>query len=86
MKRASLGHLHEADVPKEFTFAKVSNYLLMTEAKALTFWHTDFSATSVFYNVVSGIKEFLVVPATPENHAAFAHYLAMENRLVTSFI
>lgn len=80
----SLAHLYEQHVPEELSFKRISNYLLLTEAHAITLWHTDFSASCVFYAVVSGVKEFYVIPATPENHAAFDHYLALDKRLVTS--
>lgn len=35
---------------------KVSSYLLLSQAKAITLWHIDFSGTSVLYILLKGCK------------------------------
>ncbi len=84
MGNNSLSQIVSGDVPAHVNsgFSKVSNYLLMSERNAVTPWHIDFSFTSVFYFVLTGDKEFLVVPRNRPNIAAFEEWNALNDPLV----
>ena len=76
MKKVSLGHRYEKVLPPVLKSSDVSKYMLMTEGGAITPWHVDFSGTSVFYILLKGEKEFLVVEPTLFNKELFEDYLA----------
>ncbi len=71
VKRLSIGHAVEQWYPEaadEFHLTKpVSWYLLMTERGAQTQFHYDMTGTSVFYQVITGTKEFWIMQNTPNN-------------------
>ena len=57
---------------EEFDFtAGISSYLLMTEQEAQTDWHQDLTGTSVFYFLLKGRKEFLIVEPTQKAQQCF---------------
>lgn len=61
----SLGHSYHSrfmDFTTNSTF-----YLLLSERRAFTDWHIDFSGTAVVYTLLHGIKRFEVAPGTEEN-------------------
>lgn len=74
VQKSSLGRFYEK-LPSEFCHRNISKYCLLTEKSAITPWHTDFSGTAVFYLLLKGTKEFVVVKPTPENINKFNQYL-----------
>jgi hypothetical protein len=74
VKAASLGHIHSSSAmhksPLDLT-TRVSNYIVMSERDSMTNFHTEFSATSVFYHVVQGAQEFFLLQNTPQNLRLF---------------
>ncbi|EJU05699.1 Clavaminate synthase-like protein [Dacryopinax primogenitus] len=50
---------------------KVGLYCLMSVAQAWTDWHVDFAATSVYYHVLKGAKEFYFIKPTESNLAVY---------------
>lgn len=46
---------------------KVTRYILMSSGNSYTDFHLDFAGTSVYYNLVSGIKKFILFPPTEHN-------------------
>lgn len=46
---------------------KVTTYCLMSVNKSFTDFHIDFGGTSVYYNICSGSKTFLMFPPSDEN-------------------
>lgn len=73
----SLAHsLCPPTLPKEMDpRSGVSSYLLLSEHKALTNFHQDFTASSVFYFVVKGEKVFYLVRPTDANQKLFDEWL-----------
>ena len=61
----------EAALPLQYDVKKLEKYMLLSE-KAITPWHVDFSGTAVFYFLLRGSKEFLLVESTNENLKKFA--------------
>ena len=57
---------------------RVARYLLVSQAGAVTLWHTDFSGTAVFYFLAKGVKVFYVVRATKSNLALFQQWLQLD--------
>lgn len=53
----------KSDVPRP----KVTKYILMSVGNAYTDFHLDFAGTSVYYNVISGKKKFILFPPTIHN-------------------
>ena len=43
----------------------------MSVAGCYTDFHLDFGGTSVWYHVLRGEKQFLLIPPSPENYATF---------------
>lgn len=74
LKSVSVAHRYEEYIPESLKSTRVHGYLLMSRKDAITNWHIDFSWTSVFYFVVSGVKEFLVIDNYRENAAIFHEY------------
>ncbi|SCV01586.1 LAMI_0G12398g1_1 [Lachancea mirantina] len=56
---------HEID--DETEPPKVTKYILMSVANAYTDFHLDFAGTSVYYNIISGAKKFILFPPTEHN-------------------
>lgn len=54
-------------------------YALVTQDSAHTTWHQDYSATSVFYTVVTGEKIFFIVKPTKKNLQIFENWSNAEN-------
>ena len=50
------------------------NYLLYSKKGSVTPWHTDYTATSVFYLLLSGVKEFFFLQPTPSNKELAERY------------
>ncbi len=59
-------------------------YALMSPAGAYTDFHVDFGGSSVWYQVISGRKTFLLVPPTPPNLAAFESWASSEKQVLIS--
>lgn len=74
MKDISVAHKYAEYIPEVLKPTRVHAYLLMSRKDAITNWHVDFSWTSVFYFVVSGVKEFVVVENCRENSAIFSDF------------
>ena len=67
IKGVSLYHQVLDKLPRNLNNHSLNKYSLLTEKGALTLWHVGLSETSVFYSLVRGQKEFLVIEPTPEN-------------------
>ena len=74
MKGVSLYHQFLEKLPRSLIHNSLDKYLLLTEKGAITPWHVDFSGTSVFYLLVRGQKEFLVIEPTPENMRKYSDF------------
>ena len=64
VKRTSVAHFVDASINMSRTepFASgTSYYLLLSQDKCQTFWHQDFSATSVLYTVLTSEKIFFLI-------------------------
>lgn len=59
---------------------KVTKYILMSVANAYTDFHLDFAGTSVYYNVISGSKMFLLFPPTQHNLRKYEEWCANDNQ------
>ena len=62
MREQSFSHNYRQKLPDDMKILDLDQYLLITEGGAITPWHVDFSGTSVFYFLLKGQKEFVVVP------------------------
>ncbi|EJS44061.1 YER051W [Saccharomyces arboricola H-6] len=62
-----LGQIDEEAVKEDDPRPKVTKYILMSVKDAYTDFHLDFAGTSVYYNVISGQKKFLLFPPTRSN-------------------
>ncbi len=82
LKSISLSHKNANDSLQD----KKCSFLLMSEKKAVTPWHTDFSHTSVVYILLSGVKEFLIFERNSTNLQAFLHYKTLNNPLVSLIV
>ena len=60
----------------QYNVKKLEQYMLLSEEKAITPWHVDFSGTAVFYLLLKGTKEFLLVEPTAVNLQKYADYQA----------
>ena len=58
VKDVSLGHIHKRKLEKTEVPKKESNYLLLSQAGAITTFHQDFSGASVIYFIVKGETKF----------------------------
>ncbi|KAJ2551286.1 JmjC domain-containing histone demethylation protein 1, partial [Coemansia sp. RSA 1933] len=63
----------------------VKAYCLMGVANAYTDFHIDFSATWVYYHVISGEKIFYLVPPTPSNMRKFESWSKSPEQSVSLF-
>ncbi|KAJ1945906.1 JmjC domain-containing histone demethylation protein 1, partial [Linderina macrospora] len=70
---------------KPSKFPKVKAYCLMGVADAYTDFHVDFSATWVYYHVLSGEKVFYLVPPTPSNMRKFESWSKSPDQAVSFF-
>ncbi|CAI4060204.1 [Histone H3]-lysine-36 demethylase SKDI_05G1260 [Saccharomyces kudriavzevii IFO 1802] len=61
------GKNDEEKVEEDESRPKVTKYILMSVKDAYTDFHLDFAGTSVYYNVISGQKRFLLFPPTQSN-------------------
>jgi hypothetical protein len=75
VRESSLGHIHRGDpvdLPAHLnTTVRTDHYIVMSESNAISNFHTEFSATSVWYHVVTGHRAFYLVPGTPHNTVLF---------------
>ena len=76
IKDESLASKCEAALPMQYNVKKLEQYMLLSEEKAITPWHVDFSGTAVFYLLLKGTKEFLLVEPTAVNLQKYADYQA----------
>ncbi|KAJ2335516.1 JmjC domain-containing histone demethylation protein 1 [Coemansia sp. RSA 2681] len=66
-------------------FPRVKTYCLMSVQNAYTDFHVDFSATWVYYHVLSGEKVFYLVPPTPSNMRKYEAWSKSPEQAVTFF-
>ncbi|KAJ1723312.1 JmjC domain-containing histone demethylation protein 1, partial [Coemansia erecta] len=66
-------------------YPKVKTYCLMSVRDAYTDFHVDFSATWVYYHVLSGEKVFYLVPPTPSNMRKFESWSKSPEQAVSLF-
>ncbi|CAI6479856.1 hypothetical protein SCEPF1_0066001200 [Saccharomyces cerevisiae] len=59
---------------------KVTKYILMSVKDAYTDFHLDFAGTSVYYNVISGQKKFLLFPPTQSNIDKYIEWSLKEDQ------
>ena len=52
----------------------VIRYCLMSVAGCFTDFHIDFGGTSVWYHVLRGEKQFLLIPPSPDAYSIFQHW------------
>ena len=81
LQKISLSHMYDKYLPSHLRPGKVNNYMLLSVKDAVTNWHSDFSNTSVMYAIVSGKKEFCVIPWTMQNSIVFHSYKKSGQRL-----
>ena len=53
---------------------QVTRYVLMSAANSYTDFHLDFAGTSVYYNLISGNKKFILFPPTENNLKIYANW------------
>ena len=63
----SLCHSLANILPEKLKAKAPDNYLLYSKKGSVTPWHTDYTGTSVFYFLLSGVKEFFFLQPTPSN-------------------
>ncbi|QEU58023.1 Jhd1 [Kluyveromyces lactis] len=61
---------------------KVTKYILMSVGNAYTDFHLDFAGTSVYYNVISGSKKFILFPPTEYNLKKYREWCDNDNQNV----
>ncbi|KAJ2798904.1 JmjC domain-containing histone demethylation protein 1, partial [Coemansia helicoidea] len=66
-------------------FPRVKTYCLMGVQNAYTDFHVDFSATWVYYHVLSGEKVFYLVPPLPSNVRKFEAWSKSPEQAVSLF-
>ncbi|KAJ1642428.1 JmjC domain-containing histone demethylation protein 1 [Coemansia asiatica] len=66
-------------------FPKVKTYCLMSVQNAYTDFHVDFSATWVYYHVLTGEKVFYLIPPTPSNMRKFESWSKSPEQAVSLF-
>lgn len=59
---------------------KVTRYILMSAANSYTDFHLDFAGTSVYYNLISGNKKFILFPPTKHNLRKYADWCSDLNQ------
>jgi hypothetical protein len=68
VREISLGEEAATDLPNSMNPLKgISKFGLFCEKGAQTNWHVDFTGTSVFYMLLTGIKQLLLLRATRRN-------------------
>ncbi len=70
----SLSHSLKHLLPEALYPYKTENYMLLSEQNVIT-WHVDCMGSTVFYQVLSGVKEIVFVEPTPLNKQLFSEYL-----------
>ena len=83
LKIISLTHKNREYIPDIYYPCSVENYMLISQKNAVTDWHQDFSGTSVFYLVLSGVKEFVVVEPTAANQEIFKEWKESDSLVFT---
>ena len=71
---SSMSHMMDKVIGKESSLpysTPTSHYALLSQDGCQTTWHQDFSATSVFYTVLTGEKIFFIVKPTVKNQKLF---------------
>ncbi len=63
-------------MPSTFWARKQAGYLLVSQDGAVTMFHQDFSATSVFYFVAKGSKTFYLVRPSANNQLFFDNFMS----------
>lgn len=58
----------------------VQYYCLTSTAGCYTDFHVDFGGTSVWYHVLQGQKEFILIPPTKQNLATYEDWLCRKNQ------
>ncbi|KAJ2306190.1 JmjC domain-containing histone demethylation protein 1 [Coemansia sp. RSA 2705] len=66
-------------------YPRVKTYCLMSVRNAYTDFHVDFSATWVYYHVLSGGKVFYLVPPTPSNMRKYESWSKSPEQAVSLF-
>lgn len=61
---------------------KVTKYILMSVGDAYTDFHLDFAGTSVYYNVISGSKKFILFPPSEYNLKKYKQWCDDDNQNV----
>lgn len=64
----------------EDTKPKVTRYILMSAANSYTDFHLDFAGTSVYYNLISGNKKFILFPPTESNLQKYSSWCTDPNQ------
>lgn len=59
---------------------KVTRYVLMSAGNSYTDFHLDFAGTSVYYNLISGNKKFILFPPTQSNLKKYADWCCDVNQ------
>lgn len=62
---------------------KVTRYVLMSAGNSYTDFHLDFAGTSVYYNLISGNKKFLLFPPTKSNLKIYSEWCCDMSQNVT---
>ena len=71
VKSVSLNELLGNALHEEFKADREANYLLISEAGAITLFHQDMTGTCVFYFLVEGCKTFYVARPSDTNQGLF---------------
>ena len=74
LEQISLFHSLANILPEELKAKPPGNYLLYSKKGSVTPWHTDYTGTSVFYLLLSGVKEFFFLQPTPSNKELAERY------------
>lgn len=73
--------------PEQVTmiYPNVQYYCLTSSAGCFTDFHVDFGGTSVWYHVLSGEKEFCLIPPTPQYLKEYESWLCRPDQASTFF-
>jgi JmjC domain, hydroxylase/Jumonji helical domain len=66
--------------PSAEVYPNVQYYCLTSAGGSYTDFHVDFGGTSVWYHVLSGEKDFCLIPPTKENLAIYEDWLCCPNQ------
>ena len=82
IKEVSVNEAYKSALTQETYEAadKIAHYLLVSQPGAVTMWHQDFSATSVFYFLLKGCKIFYFVRPSPNNTRLWKGYCQQPRR------